>query len=770
MMRILDRYVLREVFPSFLLGVLVFTFVILLNEILRFAQQLVSQAASLSDTLGILLNLLPSVLCLTIPMGFLLGVLVALGRLAADSEIIAMRASGVSLYRLLIPILVASTIAWSVSSYLIIKVLPDSNQQVRQLFFKVLTTQAGKEVRPRVFYDGLFPNIMFLVLDTPTGSSHWQNIILADLSRPQSPQLTFANKGQLLINPDERTVTFHLRDAELHQVSRNRPADYQRQASKEIFLPLPSERFFPPEEINVPRGARELGLQQLRSSLAESGLPIYATELHKKFSIPFACFVFGILGLALGIQNRRDGRSWGFIASLTIIFIYYIFIDIGENMAITGQISPFFGMWTPNIILGIAAIALLIRAARESNRLFFSFNNYLPRIHVPTDNPKQDPAHIPARTVIVLKIPRLSLRFPNTIDRYVSREFTRYFLLILAALINVYVLGLLIDVIADAFEYEVNGSLVLQYLFFAMPQIFFHMLPLTTLMATLVCFAIFTKTSEITAIKASGISLYRICVSVVLLGAVVSTGCFVIQEYLLPYANRRAAELRNEIKKAPVQTYNILDRQWMMGEQQEFYNYAYYDPNVRKFSGLSVYRYKTDPFTLTERHYAQEATWEPEMNSWVYGQGWKRNFDNERKFERFESLVVQDMEPPSYFSKEQKRSNQMTYLELSSYVSDLKRAGYDVVPLEVALRSKLSFPLAAMVMVLIGVPFSFTPGKKGALYGIGIAIAIGLSYYVTTRVFAFMGETGLLHSILAAWAPNLLFGIAALYGLFNVRT
>ena len=112
----------------------------------------------------------------------------------------------------------------------------------------------------------------------------------------------------------------------------------------------------------------------------------------------------------------------------------------------------------------------------------------------------------------------------------------------------------------------------------------------------------------------------------------------------------------------------------------------------------------------------------------------------------------------------------MTYLELSSYVSDLKRAGYDVVPLEVALRSKLSFPLAAMVMVLIGVPFSFTPGKKGALYGIGIAIAIGLSYYVTTRVFAFMGETGRLHSMLAAWAPNLLFGIAALYGLFNVRT
>ena len=193
MLRILDRYVLREVFPSFILGIGVFTFVILLNEILRFAQRIVSQSASLADTLSILLHLLPSVLCLTIPMGFLLGVLIALGRLAADSEIVAMRASGVSLYRLLTPILVAATIAWGASSYLIIKVLPDSNQQVRQLFFKILTSQAGTEVRPRVFYDRLFPNLMFLVLDTPTGVGYWENVILADVSRADDePRLAAA--------------------------------------------------------------------------------------------------------------------------------------------------------------------------------------------------------------------------------------------------------------------------------------------------------------------------------------------------------------------------------------------------------------------------------------------------------------------------------------------------------------------------------------------------------------------------------------------------
>ena len=768
MMRILDRYVFREVIPSFILGIFVFTFVILLNEILRFAQRLVTQSASLSDTLGILLNLLPSVLCLTIPMGFLLGVLVALGRLAADSEIIAMRASGVSLYRLLTPVLVAATIAWGATSYLIINVLPDSNQRVRQLFFKVLTSHAGTEVRPRVFYDRLFPNLMFLVLDTPTDVDYWENVILADLSEPQSPRLTFAARGRLLIDPEERTVMFYLQDAELHQVSHRRPAEYQRQLSKEIFLPLPTETFFPPEDINVPRGARELSLAELRTSYVETELPVYLTEIHKKFSIPFACIVFGVLGLALGIRNRRDGRSWGFIMSLAVIFIYYVLIDVGENMAISERLSPFWGMWTPNIVLGGGAIALLARAARESQRGLLGIDTLWPLLasklrSLPKSN--RPPSH-----TVILRIPRTSLRFPNTLDRYISREFTRFFLLILAALVSVYMLGLLIDVIADAFKNNIQGKVVFEYLAFAQPQIFFHMLPLSTLMATLVCFAILTKTSELIAAKAGGISLYRLAVPVVLMGVTVSVGCFALQEYLLPYANRRAAELRDQIKKSPVQSYNVLNRKWMMGESEELYNYAYYDPNSRKFSGLAVYKYDTDPFALTERFYTEEAKWESDIGAWVFSKGWKRNFAEGRQIERFEALPVRDMEPPSYFVKEQKRSNQMTYLELTRYVEDLKQAGYDVVPLEVARQAKFSFPLAAMVTVLIGVPFSFAPGKKGALYGIGIAIAIGLSYYVTTRIFVFMGETAMLPPFLAAWAPNVLFSIAALYGLFNVRT
>ena len=770
MLRILDRYVLREIGPSLVIGLGVFTFVILLNEILRLAELLFSGGAR--DAVEVILNLLPSVLCITIPMGFLLGILIALGRLAADSEITAMRASGISLYRLLRPVGVAAVLTWLISSYMIIEVMPDSNQRVRQALFRVMTSRAGTEVRPRVFYDKLVPNIIFFVQDIPSNSDIWKNVFLADLSIPESPRVTMAREGKLVINQEDETASFYLRNAEIHQVSYGDPDDYQRQISAEVLLPLPSQTFFPPNDLDIPRGARELTIDRLYNEYINTKQPVYLTEIHKKFSIPFACFVFGVLGLALGIKNRKDGRSSGFVISIAVIFVYWIFIDVGENMARNARLSPMLGMWSPNIVLGLTGLYLLVRNAREQgsgpdfSRLWHSLARRFSRRHT-----KQQLARgKDSRPTIVLQIPRLNIRFPNTLDRYVSVEFTRFFFLILSALTVVFLLGIVIEILPSVFTNRIQGKVVFEYVVMYLPEILFLMLPLATLMATLVNFAILTKTSEITAIKAGGISLYRLSVPVIIAGLLASCVCFGLQEYLRPNANRRVAELRDEILRRPPQTYNVLDRRWMMGQDKQIYHYAYFDPRRHKFSGLALYRFAPENFGMNERFYAEEAQWQPAKQSWKLTKGWRRHFDGEKKYERFDVLEVQDMESPAYFIKEEKDEDKMTFLELSDYIEELKRSGYDVIGLEVARWAKLSFPLAAVITVLISVPFSFTPGKKGALYGIGIAIAIGLTYYIATRCFVFMGEAAMLPPFMAALTPNILFGVAALYGLFNVRT
>ena len=781
MLRILDRYTLREIGPTFLLGLGVFTFVFLLNEILRYAQILIAQGASLSSVVGILINLLPSVLCLTIPMGVLLGILIALGRLAADSEIIALRASGVSLYRLLRPIMVAATIGWMATSYLIIEVLPDSNQEVRKLLFQVIASKAKTDIRPRVFYDTLFPNFMFLVMDMPSGNENWSNVFLADLTSPTAPRITLARAGQLVVDSEQRTVNFYLRDGESHQVTYARPGEYDLQTFSETVLPLTNETFFPPEDMDIPRGAREMGIPQLFESYQKSGLPVYLVEIHKKFSIPFACFVFGVLGLALGIRNRREGRSWGFVVSIAVIFVYYVLIQLGDGVAKQGNLAPSLAMWMPNVALGVAGLTLLMRNARESSgglpSIGLSFKSCIQKLsrlvrRAPADSKAlpQDSNRLGSRPVVVLRIPRIVLRFPNTLDRYISREFFRYFGLVLAALIVVFVLGLLVDVIPSAIENQVKSKLVIDYVGNEMPQILFHMLPLATLMATLINFALFSKTSELIAAKAGGISMYRVSIPVALIGFFVSLFCFGIQDYLLPYTNRRASELRDEIKNRPVQTHNLLNRRWMLGQDERIYNYVYYDTQEQLFNGLAVYKFDPDRFSLTQRFYAQTAAWDQLSASWLLRDGWLRHFNAQTGIERFDELGMRAMEPPDYFSKERRQSSQMTYFELSKYIDELSRSGFDVVRLKVALYSKISFPLAALVTLLIGVPFSFTPGKKGALYGIGIAIVVGLTYYITTRVFAFMGDSAILPPLMAAWAPNVLFGIAALYALFTVKT
>ncbi len=208
----------------------------------------------------------------------------------------------------------------------------------------------------------------------------------------------------------------------------------------------------------------------------------------------------------------------------------------------------------------------------------------------------------------------------------------------------------------------------------------------------------------------------------------------------------------------------------MLGQEDQIYNYTYYDSAKRTFNGLAVYRFEPTAFSVSQRLYAKQATWDPNVGAWIFYGGWERNFIADGGIEPFDALIFRSMEPPDYFVKEEQQADQMTYLELSNYIDDLRQAGFDVIRHEVSLNSKISLPFAAVITVLIGIPFSFTPGKKGALYGIGLAIAIGLTYYVTARVFTYMGNSAMLPPLLSAWAPNVLFGVAALYGLFNVKT
>jgi lipopolysaccharide export LptBFGC system permease protein LptF len=159
-------------------------------------------------------------------------------------------------------------------------------------------------------------------------------------------------------------------------------------------------------------------------------------------------------------------------------------------------------------------------------------------------------------------------------------------------------------------------------------------------------------------------------------------------------------------------------------------------------------------------------------SSWVFENGWIRrlNPNGDPDYRPFDTLDFPDVDTPEYFKKEVRTASQMTYLELKRYVDELRQSGFDVTNLMVDLYRKLSFPLVSFIMVIIGIPFSFTTGRKGAFYGIGLCVAVGIIYWSTFELFEKLGGINRLSPLIAAWFPNLIFGSGGIWMMLRVKT
>ena len=298
------------------------------------------------------------------------------------------------------------------------------------------------------------------------------------------------------------------------------------------------------------------------------------------------------------------------------------------------------------------------------------------------------------------------------------------------------------------------------------------LVPLSILIGTLVTFGLLDKTGQITALKACGVSVYRVSLSVLGVTLLVGAFLYVIQEYVLPYANQRQDNLRTIIKGRPVQTFYQQGRNWIFGEGKRLYHYNYFDAQRGLFGDLSVLDLDIQEGRLKRHVYSQKAAWDRHSERWVLSQGWIRDLEHpDRKdFIRFESRDFELSEGPEYFAREVKESSKMTYPELSRYIRDLQQGGFEVDHLKTDLYTKISLPLVTPIMAILGIPFAFSMGRKGALYGIAAGVLIGICYWGAFGIFGMMGANGLLSPLLAAWAPNLLFSTGAILLFSMVRT
>ncbi|HEY1306400.1 MAG TPA: LPS export ABC transporter permease LptF, partial [Vicinamibacterales bacterium] len=607
-MRILDRYVIRQILMPFGLGLLVFTFLIIIPELMKYAEDYISKGAPTVLVLRLVVALVPMALGVTIPMSLLLGLLVTFGRLSADREFVALQACGVSPLRLMRPVGLMSMACAAITAYVLLVSVPDANQTFREITFNVIATQAEGEVKPRVFYNE-FPNIVLYVREVPqTGG--WNGVFMADNRSGDGSAIYLARHGELLINREKKTVEMVLRDGARHIVDAAGKNDLFR--FEQQVLRLDPEQLFPTGGIS--KGFREMSITELRASAAETQAQgVYPHnqlfEIHKKFSIPAACLVFGLIGLALGATNRRDGKLANFVIGVTIIVVYYLLLELGQSV-IRGHLIPaWVGAWLPDFVLGIAGVILFKMRNRGSDRPL--------RIPVP---------EAVTRLFRPRALRRGAVRWPSILDRYVAVMYARMIALSAIALASVFYISAFTELSEKVFKGAATWAMLGMFLAYETPQYLYYIIPLSVLLASLVTIAMLTTNSELIVMKACGISLYRVAVPMLVGGVLAGAALIGLEQTVLGEANRRAEAIKHVMKGGSPETFDVLNRRWVMGTDGAIYHYNFFDPRTNRFSGLWVYRFGDDLTRLTQRAFAAQASYAGDA-SWLLQNGWKRDFD-----------------------------------------------------------------------------------------------------------------------------------------------
>jgi LPS export ABC transporter permease LptG/LPS export ABC transporter permease LptF len=779
MLSIIDRYILRETLRMAFLGLLVFTFLLTLEPIMSVAEPLISKGVDGWTIARLMVLLIPQGLGVTIPMAVLIGLLMGLGRLSGDRETVALQACGLSLYRLLRPVALLGAAAMATTIYIVIVTLPDANQAYREIVFRTIATQAEDEVKPQVFYEG-FSGIVLYVRNVDTQGTGWSDVFLADNTDPENTLVYIAKQGRVIIDRENRVVDIILTAGSWHRVDPEDPATYDTQTFEETAIRLDPDTVFP---TGVPgRGLREMTISELQdqaASVRARGESPHneIIEIHTKFSLPVACLVFAIIGLALGVTSRKDGKLASFALGIGVIFAYYIIMYSSRAMAKAAFVSPHLAMWLPNIILGAGGVALLVWRARSAGRrisLGRPVRQRLSTTSLPDDTPRDGP-RVSAVAGQGTSVPT-SARWAggslfSLLDRYVGKQYLRLVLLTFIGLLGIFYIATFVELSDKLFKGETTVITILQYFWYATPQFISYVLPISALVATLITVGMLTRSSELTVMKACGISLYRVSLPLLMFSLLWSGVLYGMSESLLAEANRRAEGIRHVINGNPTETFDLLDRRWLVSpDGSTIYHYVYFDPDQVELNAVTTYRFAGDDWRLAERTYATTAVFD---DGWQGREVWIREFGDDGGPGAFESSDHSDMfwiDSPEYFATEQPDAERMSYQQLTRYINELEASGVDVVALQVALQRKLSFPFVTLILTLIAVPFAVTAGRHGAMYGVGVGIILAFSYWLVVCIFTAIGSAGLLTPLLAAWAPNFLFGGSAVYLLLAVRT
>ena len=775
-MRILDRYIVREIFRHAILGLIVFTFVLFVPQLVRLMELLVRHSGSGAQIARLFLYIFPGVLIFTIPMAVLVGVLLGLGRMSADSEIIALTALGVSRRRMLVPVAVLAVTGAVVTGTLTLWLGPAAFRALRNIEADLLASQASFQVQARVF-DERFPKTVLYINDISASGTQWHGVFLAEAGEESGSQLTLAENAIVIAEPKQGKLELHLRGGTTHEVKREDPDHYSLTDFGQSDMPIAVSGLLPAQQRALSNP--EKPTSQLLSATGPNWREA-RVEFHRRLAFPFACLVFALVAVPLGAQPRRGGRAAGTLLSVLLIGLYYSLFITGTGLARDGKLSPGLGIWLANLVLGILGLVLLPRMEQMRGDIKWLARITRLELWKRLLRRKKAQARLKAAEVDGARAAnggngraRVSEgSFPRLMDLYLLRRFLSYFATMMLTFVALFEVFTFFELLDDIARHNVAFLVVVKYFWYLTPYLLYQLAPLGALVAVLATLSVMSKNNEIVACKASGISLYRLALPLLLAGLTLAAGMIILDDVYLPYTNQRQDALRNQIKGKPAQTYTRPQR-WIFGEKGKIYNYDLFEPSRNMFAGLTVVELDPATFHVKRRVFASQATWSESQNMWLLESGWVRDFEDGRvtNYQKFKATALAELtEPPTYFNREVLQAIQLSFRQLGNYIRGLRNAGFDVSTLTVQWYVKIAFPLIAPVSMLLAIPYAFRVGARGAVTGVAVGLALGIAYWSLARLLQAMGGVGQMPPPFAAFAPDLIFYFLGMYFFFKMPT
>lgn len=358
----------------------------------------------------------------------------------------------------------------------------------------------------------------------------------------------------------------------------------------------------------------------------------------------------------------------------------------------------------------------------------------------------------------------------HVLHRYVVREYLKIFSLSLSSLILIYIVVLFFQKVDVFIKHQAPFFLIFQYLIFKIPEVIFQWtLPYSVLLSTLLTLGTLSRHNEITAMKAGGVSLYRITIPLFIIAFFISLFSFLGNEYLVPRTNQATRNLLSvKVRKNEPTSYFKNYKIWYHSHHRIF-NIQLLDSEKKLLKGFTLYQFDEN-FRCFQRIDAREVRWID--GKWKFFQGAIREFDEGGSVRTtpFRETIFSLPENWESFQTSERHSRDMSYAELRNYIQKIQSSGYDSTRYLVDLYSKLSYPFLNLIMILVGIPFALKTGRSGGTaLSIGISVMIGFLYGVTFYIFLSFGKSGVLPPFLAAWTPTFLFGLTGIFTLMSIR-